>query len=639
MKTLTAISPSQIETFLSCERKWWLNKILGLPIPQHPSAALGEHVHKGQETYLETGDEAAVHALAKGTLPILRELRERKLAGSVFMERSLKRQLRNGLGMAGRIDILDMTERPTLVLDWKTTGNVAYAKTEEELKSNVQMLTYAYEATVLDIERNGVPKERHGVDVAHVYISTKGTTAPFVRRTHIPLDDIHAGWRRIQDTSDRMLATSKLTTPDDVKPNLNACNAFGGCSFRERCKALQKTNTQPAAPAPAPSDKTQENPMPMPSAPYADALRICGNNPEMVKSMFGATMTAAEFDAWKGGAATAAAEPAPPQINRGVLPPEAGDPRSPAPAPVQAAPEEDDGPSEEDINKQVKHLENLGWSEEAIQSLTDEEFTKVVKANWRFEDVEFDKVKNGESPSGFDYTNVRKRKVVEPAPQAAAPAEPARRRGRPPGSRNKATLAAEAEAAAQATTPVAEQQPVAALSPAVIPPVDAAPVKVEGMSEQEKAAYQTVIHEHASTIQKQASRVADLEKQVAAAQASLVEARSAPAPQAREVFTLYIDCLPEKGVAFTHLDDAIAPFCKLAAENYQDERTGKTTPVTHYSLIPFGKGPGMVAAYVLKNIAEVARGVVVCDTRSPAATAVLEVLRPVADVVVRGMGR
>lgn len=636
MKTLTTISPSQIETFLSCERKWWLNKILGLPIPQHPSAALGEKVHKGQEDYLETGDEAAVHALAKGTLPILRELRERKLAGSVFMERSLKRQLRNGLGMAGRIDILDMTERPTLVLDWKTTGNVAYAKTEEELKSNVQMLTYAYEATVLDIERNGVPKERHGVDVAHVYISTKGTTAPFVRRAHIPLDDIHAGWRRIQDISDRMLATSKTADPVEVKPNLNACNAFGGCPFRDRCKALQQT--QPAAPAPA-SSTTQESTMPMPAAPYADALRICGNNPEMVKSMFGNTMTPAEFDAWKNGSATAAAEPVQ-QVNRGVLPPEAGDPRAPAPAPVQAAPEEDDGPSEEDINKQVKHLENLGWSEEAIQSLTDDEFTKVVSKNWRFEDVEFDKVKNGESPSGFDYTNVRKRKPVEPAPVAAAPtaAEPARRRGRPPGSKNKPK-----EPEAQEPAPVAEQQPVAALSPAAIPPVDTAPVpvtpaKVEGMSEQEKAAYQKTIQEHASTIQKQATRVADLEKQVAAAQASLVEARSAPTYTVPP-FTLYIDCLPEKGVAFTHLDDAIAPFCKLAAENYQDEKTGKVTPVTHYSLIPFGKGPGMVAAYVLKNIAEVARGVVVCDTRSPAATAVLEVLRPVADVVVRGMGR
>lgn len=681
MKTLTAISPSQIETFHAppgstsgCNRKWWLNKILGLPIPQHPSAALGEQVHKGQETYLETGDPSVIHPLAKGTLPILEALRARQQAsGRVFMERALKRQLRNGLLMNGRIDILDATSVPFLVLDWKTTSNPAYAKTEEELKSNVQMLTYAYEATVLDIELNGAGTGRNPVEVAHVVIPTKGGTAPFMRRASLPLDEIHAGWRRIQDISDTMLAVSKIEDPRDVTPNLSACSAFGGCAFRERCAALKRI----AVPVPTtPDPVTQEDPMPIPSASYQSALSIFQTEAAL-KQMFGSSMTPEEFETWKAGGAAPAPAPAPAvQAQRGINPPEAGDPRAPAPVQV-AAP----APVAATADEKADLLESLGWEEDDLSSLTDEAFEQAVKLNLKFEDAEYDKVENPTSPTGFDYVNVRKRKPVKAAPAAVetpAPAEPTvRRRGRPPGSKNKATL--EAEAAAQATATAAEppvdqvwvhtpstglwtlmnrNKPTFAQETAgrVVVGYDtdkaaylaklAAPAETTPKPAAAGVDYAALQAAHKVEVETQAQRALAAEERerkalarVAELEAALAGARSAPAPDAKERLVLYIDCLPEKGGAYRLLDDALAPFMKLAAENYTDEKTGKTTPVTHYSLIPFGKGPGMVAAYVLANIREVATGTLVCDTRSPAAAAVLEVLRPMADVVVRGMGR
>lgn len=641
MKTLTSISPSQIETFHAppgstsgCNRKWWLNKILGLPIPQHPSAALGELVHKGQETYLETGDPSVIHPLAKGTLPILEALRARQQAsGRVFMERSLKRQLRNGLLMNGRIDILDATSVPFLVLDWKTTSNPAYAKTEEELKSNVQMLTYAYEATVLDIELNGPATGRNPVDVAHVVIPTKGGAASFMRRTSLALDEIHQGWRRIQDISDTMLAVSKIEDPRDVTPNLSACSAFGGCAFRERCAALKRI-APPVPTTPDPVTPTQEEPMPIPTASYQEVLSVFRTE-DAIKSMFGSNMTPEEYTTWKAGGAAPKAAPAV-QAQRGVNPPEAGDPRAPAPVQVSAP-----APTAASAEEKADLLTSLGWGEDDLSSLSDEAFETAAKLNLKFEDAEYDKVENPESPTGFDYVNVRKRKPVKAAPvvETPAPAEPTvRRRGRPPGSKNKATL--EAEAAAQAS---AAPAPTPEPTPVVVAPQEVAqqaPAARPGVD------YEAMQAAHKAELEKHTQRALDAEERErkALARAAELEAAvnsrvSGEKGSATGGFTLYIDCLPEKGAPYRLLDDALAPFAKLAAENYTDEKTGKTTPVTHYSLIPFGKGPGMVAAYVLANIREVAMGTLVCDTRSPAAAAVLEVLRPMADVVVRGMGR
>jgi hypothetical protein len=693
VKTLTAISPSQIEMFhvpasgssSGCNRKWWLNKILGLPLPQHPSAALGEKVHKGQETFLETGDPSAIHPLAKGTLPILEALRARQAGGRVFMERALKRQLRNGLLMNGRIDILDASEHPFLVLDWKTTGNPAYAKTEEELRHNVQMLTYAYEATVLDIELNGVPKERHPVEVAHVVIPTKGGTAPFQRRVSLSLEEIHAGWRRIQNISDDMLAVSKIPSPEDVTPNLSACSAFGGCAFRERCAALKRIAVSvPTTPVPAPVTQPEEH-MAIPTCTYTQALSIFQTDAAVRQNM-GANMTDAEYAAWSGGA-TAQAPAA--TVQRGVNPPEAGDPRTPPPVQVvtKAA------PAAASAEEKADFLSSLGWSDDDIASLVDEAFEEAAKLGLKFEDAEYDKVENVESPTGYDYTNVRKRKPVKAAPvvEEAAP----RRRGRPVGSKNKTTLVAEAAAQAEASKPA----PVVVAAPAPEPePVMEAPVWLYDPNNRtgapwtlvspssplfaQECATRVVVGDDAAKtkflqdiadakaqvaqapavppalpltaappldvqqgwaakLAEHKARIMDLEKQLQEAQAALVGARSAPvtATTASPALVLYVDCLPEKGVAFTHLDDALAPLMKFAAENYVDEKTGKTTPVSHYSLIPFGKGPGLIAAHVLKNVQEFSRGTYVCDTRSPATAAVLEVLRPMADVVVRGMGR
>lgn len=46
-------SPSQIETFSSCQRKWAFGSMLGMRVPQTKGQALGDEVHKQLENYLQ----------------------------------------------------------------------------------------------------------------------------------------------------------------------------------------------------------------------------------------------------------------------------------------------------------------------------------------------------------------------------------------------------------------------------------------------------------------------------------------------------------------------------------------------------------------------------------------------------------
>lgn len=91
--------------------------------------------------------------------------------------------------------------------------------------------------------------------------------------------------------------------------------------------------------------------------------------------------------------------------------------------------------------------------------------------------------------------------------------------------------------------------------------------------------------------------------------------------------TLYINCRPVRGVEYVELEALLAPMMAKVAE---------ATKADHYTLVDYGKGPAMVAAMLSRSLPS---GAVVVDTRLPSSAACLEVLRPLALVVVEGMGR
>jgi hypothetical protein len=251
-------SPSQVDTFTLCNRKWWLNKIFGLEIPQHPSAALGQATHTELETYLEHGDPKVLGPIAKAGLEFLPK------PGTVLIEYDIAplALTAGGLPALGRIDCLNLREEPPEVIDHKTIGNIDYAKTSEELARNVQMAVYARAATV-ELERMGVPTP-NAVKVSHIAYQTKGR--PVARKTSALLTQaqIAKTWAHIDATVREMREVASTVTPDRVTPTKSACDAYGGCHFRDRCRALNATShlsTTTTTPGETPMPDPKANPL------------------------------------------------------------------------------------------------------------------------------------------------------------------------------------------------------------------------------------------------------------------------------------------------------------------------------------------------------------------------------------------
>jgi len=227
---ITHVSASQFKTFGLCRRKWYIEKCTDAPKPEpSKSMILGQEVHAVLEEYLQTGvapDESTREGrIAAAGLHLLPE--------ESVLEIELRIRLEDiDPPLVGFIDVLDMSEpwRP-VVIDHKTTSAWRWAKTEEQLKTDPQMIAYARyaldEFPVADV-----------VEVAHVQYKTKG--APEARRVSALLEREHVDehWEELKQIATEMKKTSLLDDVEEVPPNLSACGAYGGCPYADTCAAL-----------------------------------------------------------------------------------------------------------------------------------------------------------------------------------------------------------------------------------------------------------------------------------------------------------------------------------------------------------------------------------------------------------------
>lgn len=707
--TFQHVSPSQIVTWLGCQRAWYWQYPMGFTPPTKPSALTGTACHAVIEDFIQDAGEDLTlrqdpkkdryRTIVRPALPVLLDLRERYKSGA-FVELEMKRPLRNGLVLKGRIDFLDLSARSpetnapeNLVVDHKSSSNIVqWAKTAEELRTDIQMLAYGYESLC----RKPTPTVR----LAHNVFQTRGIAAAQYTDVVVPAVEIHQGWTRINDISDKMIETSKLASPADVPETRTACDKYGGCAHRDRCAAIWSVKGGPALSpyAGIEAASTQENkenqvsnkPV-VPALPphlrqklgIPDAAPAATPRANILPPEAPQDPRARAADAKALAAQAKPAQPAPAAV---VAPPV-----QPAPAPAPAAPA-----AQPQVDGAALLLQ-LGWSGEEINAMSDEVFNKVVEGKWRrdldglyvaYGEPEQYTDENGKEKTYTPITNVvppqpaparpqRVARVATPAPAPAQPvaevvatepevvaqpdplvtehgfevtatpaSTPARRRGRPPGAKNKATL--EKEAAAQApaeqngTSVHIAQDPTVERIEAALDEAHGAEVDGddEYLKNRDRA---TVPGTHEYELRVRDERIANLEKTLSETTAELQNYMlgkvKAENPNAR--FVLYVDCLPEfPDPTLRSLDVVLQPFMDLAAKNYKNEKTGAPEPLSHYALIPFGKGPGIVAGYVLTNLQHVVQpGALYVDTRSPCAAAVLEVLRPKADLVVSARGR
>jgi hypothetical protein len=700
VKSFTRVSASQIDKHLTCPRRWYFPYIYGLPHePQADAAALGEAIHAGQEKYLlaETPDPAVVHQLARNTLPLLDELR----ALEPQVEYNMARPIRGGRTFIGKIDVF-APKRPgaPLVVDWKS-GNPDYFKTSEDLKSDIQMLAYGYEALCI------VPAAE--VTLRHVGIPTKttrggGTGGPV--EVTVPAAHIAKGWTRIQDYVDRMALDAEKTNPIDVEANTSACRKYGRpCAYLDTCSSLKSVVSSTLS---AGKTGTQENmaahsralirklATPNKDGVFADAFKaLYDAAPDDGLDVFGKPPT---------GGTTTPARPTP-----AILPPEVtqavASPSRPAAPAVAVQPAvvtmRDVEPSIPPVELEVVDVDLLfarGFTEDEVNSFPDEHFTTLCELSAKgfgHDDIVWDEVdstdKDRKAAGQKDFANPRPQQAAVPAPVVA----PTRGRTRTVASTSPVAPSVEEAVADHAALPnvlrprtwewfrmradaAAEDNTLLVIGNDTVKveferawalatrkeTMDNVSLDVVGLCAQAGKMMFDKPAEPAAETPKRRGRPpgsankaketggetthvvegntpvtvepAPLDTQVAAAeQASNTPVQvQAAAPLAG--LTLYVDCMPEKGVAYRHLDEVLAPLMELVAKNHLNEKTKAPEPLTHYTLVPFNGGPGRVAAYLMANI-DVAMGALLVNSSSPCAAACLEVLRPRADVIIRGI--
>jgi len=511
------------------------------------------------------------------------------------------------------------------IITHNTTSSLDWAKTKEDLVEDVQMVLYGSYA--LDVVASmGVDADV--VEAGHIVYLTKGR--PYAQRTTVELTREHLASERkkIAETVEEMKETAKARTPDAVPGEASVCNKYGGCHFKDKCSALGMLNavevptfvlrstlaksTLPPVVTPkensmsidplaalaslrakkaaaATNEPTAENAAealsPTPPAPAPVVAPAATPAPVSNKS-------AATLAKYGITAPTAAPTPVAESIVPNDVPeqtrPSFAKPVSHTPAQPVAVPETvevvADAPKATRKPKNyAEKLAALNWTPQQVERMTAESMRAAIEGN-------LDGKGYSVKPDGsIHIPGEGTLDTTEFAGHVGVPFE-----DEADEKKYDAVFGQGAAAEYKATIAPSESVHPSQQVAKGVPPA-AAPAPVRATETEEHAAWEV--------------------------QPTLV---------------LYIDCAPEKGRdrGYVLLEDYIQPMLPLVVDAYNRGCKRDDEKVDFYSLIPYARGPGFVASLIMKSPPI---GVIVCNTRFPATNAILEVLIPLADVVVRGI--
>lgn len=230
---LMRVSVSQLQTADSCLRKWFIDKVLGVPRRQKSVGIdRGKQGHKRIEHYLKTGED------------VLGPLERKGMAYFPTRGPDLGVELEFGVGevmaldvpLTGAIDLVNPRGLPVLHLtDWKFKSSIEkWGVAEEDLvnprhEAGIQMLGYAVW---------GMRKfpDAKSIKLTHVTFQTQGVPCAEPVSAEIPVDEVPALWdtvsRRIVPGMHEAATRESLF---DVPCNKGACEKYNGCEYKSLC--------------------------------------------------------------------------------------------------------------------------------------------------------------------------------------------------------------------------------------------------------------------------------------------------------------------------------------------------------------------------------------------------------------------
>lgn len=223
------LSASQIQIYTDCKRKWAWRYLEKLRPPPHPTAALGSRVHEILELWGREGtapDLAEVFVTLDG-----RKHRPGRIAACGLgeiprpEENETEKKIEIDFGWATFVGYID-SYAPGVVYDYKTTSDFRWAKTEQDLKNDIQAAIYAAYAL----------NDREFVQLHWVYFRTRGAPKTKTVSVSYTKKDLKKNLERIKPIALEILERYKENpSAISLEPNTDQCDAYGGCPYRNNC--------------------------------------------------------------------------------------------------------------------------------------------------------------------------------------------------------------------------------------------------------------------------------------------------------------------------------------------------------------------------------------------------------------------
>jgi len=240
----THASPSQLRDWRRCRRRWYLGKILRVPVPSKPSQEKGKAHHASAEGWLLRGEApdpvvtAGIDLLPPPPVPAWHV---EALFGLWVPPWPVP--------VVGKIDLLEPDH--DRVTDHKTTSKASNAVEADALRTDPQGIVYGLHARAFfdgTSEFIGWHRDRDDrypvyrlvqpskpIEFRHVYYLTSGKPKAWPVSAVLSVADLRDGAEAIGRDLATMAIDAVAAHEVHVPPNGEACGDWGGCPFLGRC--------------------------------------------------------------------------------------------------------------------------------------------------------------------------------------------------------------------------------------------------------------------------------------------------------------------------------------------------------------------------------------------------------------------
>ena len=234
------ISASQIQLFKDCPRKWGFKYIQGKDAGEpSDSLALGSAVHTVLENFLKDGTEPDTETLegkiASTGVNFLRQYTE------YYVEEPLDSfpAPPSPIPFKGFIDLyIENDGGVPHVLDHKTTSGLRWAKTEEELRTNIQLMIYAKHALLKHSDADIIR-------LSHIYYTTKPPFQSKQITIEVNRKHVDAQFDIIMKSVYAMHQRKEENAPEKLTKRKTYCNSFNKvCEYIEECESEDMTSSK-----------------------------------------------------------------------------------------------------------------------------------------------------------------------------------------------------------------------------------------------------------------------------------------------------------------------------------------------------------------------------------------------------------